>query len=142
MTLEELKNGMREYFKKYKNLMTSEERKEFQSAILEVSIAKALSGEPSKDMKKFSKDEVIEIGNKLAQQGLVVRYEPRSHSHNTRTLFPQTSAQYDWLKRTAGTTDNVIILSTAEDIVSRFPELSGHVTSTKSGNNCRIDITL
>lgn len=142
MTLEELKNGMREYFKKYKNLMTSEERKEFQSAILEVSITKAMSGEPSKDMKNFSKDEVIEIGNKLAQQGLVVRYEPRSHSHNTRTLFPQTSAQYDWLKRTAGTTDNVIILSTVEDIVSRFPELSGHVASTKSGNNCRIDITL
>lgn len=27
MTLEELKNGMRDYFKKYKNLMTSEERK-------------------------------------------------------------------------------------------------------------------
>ena len=142
MTLEELKNGMREYFKKYKNLMTSEERKEFQSAILEVSITKALSGEPSKDMKNFSKDEVIEIGNKLAQQGLVVRYEPRSHSHNTRTLFPQTSAQYDWLKRTAGTTDNVIILTPAENVVAIFPELVGHVTSTKSGNNCRIDITL
>lgn len=93
-------------------------------------------------MKKFSKEEVIELGNKLAQQGLVVRYEPGSHSRNTRTLFPQTSAQYDWLKRTAGTTDNVIILSTVEDIVSRFPELSGRVTSTKSGNNCRIDITL
>lgn len=138
MTLEELKNGMREYFKKYKNLMTSEERKEFQSAILEVSITKAMT----KAMKKFSKSEVIELGKKLAQQGLVVCYEPRSHSHNTRTLFPQTSAQYDWLKRTAGTTDNVIILSTVEDIVSRFPELSGHVTSTKSGNNCRIDITL
>lgn len=93
-------------------------------------------------MKKFSKEEVIELGNKLAQQGLVVRYEPGSHSHNTRALFPQTGAQYDWLKRTAGTTDNVIILSTVEDIVSRFPELSGRVTSTKSGNNCRIDITL
>jgi hypothetical protein len=26
MTLEELKNGMREYFKKYKSQMTSEER--------------------------------------------------------------------------------------------------------------------
>ena len=141
MTLEELKNGMRDYFKKYKNLMTSEERKEFQSAILEVSITKAMSDEPV-SLKKFSKSEVIELGNKLAQQGLVVRYEPRSHSHNSRTLFPQTSAQYDWLKRTVGTTDNVIILSTAEDIVSRFPELSGHVTSTKSGNNCRIDITL
>ena len=93
-------------------------------------------------MKKFSKSEVIELGRKLAQQGLVVCYGPGSHSHNTRTLFPQTGAQYDWLKRTAGTTDNVIILSTVEDIVSRFPELSGHVTGTKSGNNCRIDITL
>lgn len=29
MTLEELKNGMREYFKKYKSQMTSKERKEF-----------------------------------------------------------------------------------------------------------------
>ena len=32
MTLEELKTGMREYFKKYKSQMTSKERKEFQSA--------------------------------------------------------------------------------------------------------------
>lgn len=38
MTLEELKTGMREYFKKYENLMTSEERIDFQSAILAVSI--------------------------------------------------------------------------------------------------------
>ena len=58
MTLEELKNGMRDYFKKYKNLMTSEERKEFQSAILEVSITKAMSGEPSKE----KSDYVVVIG--------------------------------------------------------------------------------
>ena len=54
MTLEELKNGMRGYFKKYKNLMTSEERKEFQSAILEVSITKDMSGEPSKEKSDYA----------------------------------------------------------------------------------------
>lgn len=93
-------------------------------------------------MKKFSKEEVIEIGKRLAQQGLVVRYEPRSHSRNTSTLFPQTKAQYDWLKRTVGTTSNVIIFVPAESVVSLFPELSGCVTSTKSGLNCRINISL
>lgn len=46
MTLKELKNGMRDYFKKYKSQMTSEERKEFQSAILEVSMTKDLKDEP------------------------------------------------------------------------------------------------
>lgn len=59
MTLEELKNGMREYFKKYKNLMTSEERKEFQGAILEVSTTKAMSTEPSKE----KSDYVVFIGD-------------------------------------------------------------------------------
>lgn len=54
MTLEELKNGMREYFKKYKSLMTSEERKEFQSAILEVSITKDMSDEPSKEKSDYA----------------------------------------------------------------------------------------
>lgn len=53
MTLEELKNGMRDYFKKYRNLMTSEERKEFQSAILEVSITKAMSDEPTKEKSDY-----------------------------------------------------------------------------------------
>lgn len=59
MTLEELKNGMREYFKKYKNLMTSEERKEFRGAILKVSITKAMSTEPSKE----KSDYVVVIGD-------------------------------------------------------------------------------
>ena len=54
MTLEELKNGMREYFKKYKSQMTSEEREEFQSAILEVSIMKDMSGEPSKEKSDYA----------------------------------------------------------------------------------------
>lgn len=93
-------------------------------------------------MKKFNKDQVLEIGKKLAQQGLVVRYEPRSRSHNTATLFPQTNAQYDWLKRTVGTTSNVIVFAPAENVVSLFPELSGCVTSTKSGSSCRIYISL
>lgn len=54
MTLEELKNGMRDYFKKYKSQMTSEERKEFQSAILEVSITKGMSDEPSKEKSDYA----------------------------------------------------------------------------------------
>lgn len=54
MTLEELKNGMRDYFKKYKSQMTSEERKEFQSAILEVSITKDMSDEPSKEKSDYA----------------------------------------------------------------------------------------
>lgn len=93
-------------------------------------------------MKKFRKDQVIELGKKLAVAGLVITYPARSHSHNTATLFPQTRAQYDWLKRTVGTTSNVIVFSPAENVVSIFPELSGCVTSTKSGNSCRIDISL
>lgn len=93
-------------------------------------------------MKKFSKSEVIEIGNKLAQQGLVVRYEPRSHSHNTATLFPQTGAQYDWLRREAGTTSNLILPYTVEGVLSTCPELADNVIATKSGRFCRIDISL
>ena len=54
MTLEELKNGMREYFKKYKSQMTSEEREEFQSAILEVSTTKSMGGEPSKEKSNYA----------------------------------------------------------------------------------------
>lgn len=54
MTLEELKNGMREYFKKYESQMTSEEREEFQSAILKVSITKGMSGEPSKEKSNYA----------------------------------------------------------------------------------------
>lgn len=54
MTLEELKNGMREYFKKCESQMTSEEREEFQSAILEVSTTKAMSGEPSKEKSNYA----------------------------------------------------------------------------------------
>lgn len=54
MTLEELKNGMGDYFKKYKSQMTSKERKEFQSAILEVSITKDMSDEPSKEKSDYA----------------------------------------------------------------------------------------
>ena len=54
MTLEELKNGMREYFKKYESQMTSEEREELQSAILEVSTTKDMSGEPSKEKSHYA----------------------------------------------------------------------------------------
>lgn len=93
-------------------------------------------------MKKFSKDQVIELGKKLAVEGLVFTYPARSRSHNVRSLFPQTSAQYDWLRREVGTTSNLILLYSVEEVLSLFPELAGSVTATKSGRFCRIDITL
>ena len=95
-----------------------------------------------KVMKKFSQSEVIELGKKFAVAGLVITYPARSHSHNTATLFPQTSAQYDWLKRTVGTTGNVIIFSKCEKVLAVCPELAGNVTATKSGAMCRINISL
>ena len=54
MTTEELKNGMRDFFKKNKSVMNSKERKEFQSAILEVSIALGLEGKPLKEKSDYA----------------------------------------------------------------------------------------
>lgn len=92
--------------------------------------------------RNFSKQEVIEIGNKLAKANFVTTYKPRSHSHDIFSLFPQTEAQYKWLKKRCGTTCNIIILHTVEEVCSAIPELTGNVIPTKSGNFCRIDITL
>lgn len=93
-------------------------------------------------MKTFTKEQVIEIGNKLANAGLIVKYAPRSHSHNAFSLFPQTSAQYEWLKKNYGTTFNNVILYTATEVLTICPELSDVVSSTKSGIFCRINISL
>ena len=93
-------------------------------------------------MKTFTKKQIIEIGNKLANVGLVLKYTPRSHSHNAFSLFPQTSAQYEWLKKDCGTTSNNVILYTADEVLNVCPELSGVVTPTKSGRFCRINISL
>lgn len=93
-------------------------------------------------MTTFTKDQVIEIGNKLANAGLVFKYEPRSHSHNIFSLFPQTSAQYEWLKKECGTTANNVILYTVDEVLTICPELSGFTTPTKSGRFCRIHISL
>lgn len=90
----------------------------------------------------FSKQEVIDIGNKLAKANFVATYKPRSHSHNVFSLFPQTEAQYNWLKRNCGTTYNVIILYTIEEVLKEVPELRDNIRPTKSGRFCRIDITL
>lgn len=90
----------------------------------------------------FSKQQIIEIGNKLATKGMVCKYPPRSHSHNTFSLFPQTSAQYDWLKRDCGTTSNLVIVYTAEEVLAVCPELNGYVHPTKSKRFCRISISL
>ncbi len=91
---------------------------------------------------RFSKNEIIEIGNKLANAGLIAKYPPRSHSHDAFSLIPQTPAQYDWLKRYCGTTYNVVIIHSVDKILSIAPELEGHVKKTKSGQFCRIDIEL
>lgn len=90
----------------------------------------------------FSEQEVIEVGNKLAKANFVATYKPRSHSHNVFSLFPQTEAQYNWLKRNCGTTYNVIILYTIEEVLKEVPELRDNIRPTKSGRFCRIDITL
>ena len=98
----------------------------------------------TKDMKKsiFSKEEVIAIGKELAKNKLVEEYPHRSHSHDIFSLFPQTAAQYDWLKRLCGTTYNVIVLHTVDEVLDVVPELKGFVIPTKNGKFCRIDITL
>lgn len=93
-------------------------------------------------MKKFSKDQVIELGKKLAAKGLVITYSARSHSHIIYSLFPQTGAQYDWLRREAGTTPNLILPYTVEEVLSVCPELADNVITTKSGRFCRIVISL
>lgn len=93
-------------------------------------------------MKSFTKQQVIEIGNKLADANLIAKYAPRSHSHCEFSLFPQTSAQYDWLKRSFGTTSNLVILHTKDEVLSVCPELKDVVRPTKSKQMCRINISL
>lgn len=92
--------------------------------------------------RNFTKEQVIEIGNRLANAGLVVKYAARSHSHNCFVLFPQTEAQYNWLKRNYGTTSNLCITNTVEEVLTVCPELSGYVKQTKSNRFCRISISL
>ena len=94
------------------------------------------------EKKILTKEEVIRIGKKLADAGLIVAYPPRSHSHNVFSLFPQTSAQYDWLRRECGTTCNKVVLYPVEKVLAVCPELEGYVRPTKSRNMCRIDISL
>lgn len=83
MTLEELKNGMREYFKKYKSQMTSEERKEFQSAILEVSMTKDLKDEP-----KEKSDYAIIVG-----AGYAIRLLGKTEDE-AREMYEQAVKEY------------------------------------------------
>ena len=93
-------------------------------------------------MNTFTKEKIIEIGRKLANAGLIVKYAPRSHSHNCFSLFPQTEAQYNWLKRNYGTTSNLCMTNTVEEVLAICPELSGVISPTKSGRFCRINIKL
>lgn len=83
MTLKELKNGMRDYFKKYKSQMTSEERKEFQSAILEVSMSKDLKDEP-----KEKADYAIIVG-----AGYAIRLIGKTEDE-AREMYEQAVKEY------------------------------------------------
>lgn len=93
-------------------------------------------------MKEFTKAEIIDFGARLAKAGLIAVYPSRSHSHNVFSLLPQTSAQFDWLRRTCGTTANVCILHPAAAVLDVCPELAGCVRETKSGKFCRIILPL
>lgn len=92
--------------------------------------------------RKFNKQEVIEIGKKLAKANFVTTYKPRSHSHNIGSLFPQTEAQYEWLKRECGITTNVLIFHTEEEVLKVAPELIGCIRKSGNGQSCRIEIIL
>lgn len=87
-------------------------------------------------------EEIIEAGQKLAAANMVVTYKAGSHSHDAELLFPQTEAQYRWLKKNYGTTANVVMMKPVEDVLNVCPELSGYVKPTKSGRFSRIEITL
>ena len=87
-------------------------------------------------------NDVINAGKKLADANMVATYKAGSHSHDAELLFPQTEAQYRWLKKNYGTTANVCILKPVEDVLSVCPGLSGYVKPTTSGKYSRIEITL
>lgn len=106
------------------------------------SLEPAATDKRHKIMKTISKEEIIAIGNKLANANLVVKYAARSHSHNIYSLFPQTEAQYNWLKRTCGTTSNVVLTNTVDEVLSVCPEVANFISKTKSGRFCRINISL
>lgn len=90
----------------------------------------------------LTKETIINIGKRLAEKGYVIRYAPGSHSHNVFTLFPQTAAQYEWLRKNYGTTCNNIVYKNIEQVLSVCPELKEYVKKTKSGDMCRIYLTL
>lgn len=92
--------------------------------------------------KEFTKEQIIAFGQRLANANLIVKYPARSHSHNPFSLFPQTIAQYNWLRRYCGTTSNVIIFKKREDVLKVVPELSEYIRPTKSGEMCRVYLSL
>lgn len=97
----------------------------------------------TKDMQhNFTPDKICEIGQRLAALGLVKGFAPNSHSHNVDILFPQTLAQYRWLKSNCGTTYNCAILFPKDKIAELIPELSDFLVSTKSKQFTRIDLSL
>lgn len=96
-----------------------------------------------KDMQhKFTPEQICEIGQRLAALGLVKEFAPHSHSHNVSILYPQTLAQYRWLKSNYGTIYNCVILFPKDKIAELIPELSDFLVSTKSKQFTRIDLSL
>lgn len=90
----------------------------------------------------FTPTEICEFGQRLATAKLITTFRPRSRSHNTDVLFPQTLAQYRWLKKVCGTTYNRIILHPVEAVENIVPELEGYIVPTKNNRYCRIDLSL
>lgn len=90
----------------------------------------------------FTPQEICEFGQRMAMENIISTFAPRSHSHGARILFPQTLAQFSWLKSYCGTTYNCVILYPVARVAEVVPELSKYLVPTKSKNYCRIDLTL
>ena len=90
----------------------------------------------------FTPLEICGFGQRLATAKLITFFGPRSRSHNTDVLFPQTLAQYRWLKKVCGTTYNCIILHPVETVEDIVPELKGYIIPTQCIKFCRIDLSL
>ena len=90
----------------------------------------------------FTPLEICGFGQRLATAKLVTFFGLRSRSHNTDVLFPQTLAQYRWLKKVCGTTYNCIILHLVDAVENIVPELKEYIKPTKNNRFCRIDLVV
>ena len=90
----------------------------------------------------FTPEQICEFGQRMAAAKLITTYAPHSHSHNINLLFPQTPAQFRWLRKEYGTTLNLCIIYTCDEVAAVVPELKPYLKATRSGRFCRIDLTL